>query len=89
MNFQKRRGLRGAVRATPEDILREAIAAHQALRDRERLRGADAESKALSAKAAPRRQKTGDDGRRAQFAAAMARAVFGRFYGTERPKKSE
>jgi|GEM_PF-3981338 len=82
MNFQKRRGLRGAVRATPEDILREAIAAHKALRDRERWRGADAgaEAKAPFAKAAPRRQKTGDDARRAQFAAAMARAVFGRFH---------
>lgn len=89
MNFQKRRALRGAIRATPEEILREAIAAHRALRDRERLRGADAESKAAFAKAAPRRQKAADDGRRARFAVAMARSVFGRFYRTERPKKSE
>jgi hypothetical protein len=91
MNFQKRRGLRGAVRATPEDILREAIAAHAALRDRERLRGAgaDAEAKAPSAKAAPRRRETGVDGRRAQFAAAMARSVFGRFYRTEPAKKNK
>jgi hypothetical protein len=89
MNFQKRRGLRGAVRATPEEILREAIAAHKALRDRERLRTADAESKAPSAKAASRRQKAGVDGRRAEFAAAMARSVFGRFYRTEPAKKRE
>ena len=35
MNFQERRGPRGAGRATPEDILREAIALHRAIKERD------------------------------------------------------
>jgi hypothetical protein len=78
MSFQGRRGLRGAFRATPEEILRQAIAAHRALKERERWQagrpGAD-EPPARS----PRRT-TEAARRRAQFAAAIARAAFGRFY---------
>ena len=88
MNFQRRRGLRGAVRATPEEILQLALTRHKALRDREQLCGEAAVSMRPSAKTAPR-CKADDDARRAQFAAAMARAVFGRFYQTARRKKGE
>jgi hypothetical protein len=87
MNVQQRRGMRGAIRATPEDILQLAIARHRALRDRERLRAGEAAPAAPSGKAAPPR-KTDDDAQRAQFATAMARSVFGRFYQTEHPKKN-
>ncbi len=88
MNFQRRRGLRGAVRATPEEILQQAIASHRALRDRENLRSGEAMSAVPSAKPAPGR-KTRDDAGQAQFAAAMARSVFGRFYQAEHPKKGK
>jgi hypothetical protein len=77
MNVQRRRDFRGAFRATPEDILRDAIARHRALRDQEEWR-AGAAAPAPAKAAAPR--KTGDDIRRAQFAEGLARAAFGRFY---------
>ncbi len=81
MNFQQRRGLRGAARATPEEILRQAIARHRALRERERLRADEAAVTVPSANAALRTKPA--DARRTQFATAMARSVFGRFYQKE------
>lgn len=83
MSFQRRRDFRGAFRAKPEDTLRDAIAHHRALRDRDEWRAKGA-APAPAKKAAPR--KTGDDTRRAQFAEGLARAAFGRFYRNERPK---
>jgi hypothetical protein len=86
MNFLRRRDFRGAFRVKPEDILRDAIAAHRAIRAREEWRAAKkaAPAKAKAKKAAPR--KTGEEIRRAQFAEGLARAAFGRFYHKERPK---
>jgi hypothetical protein len=74
MDFPQRRDFRGAFRATPEDILRDAITQHKALRA----------TPASAKKAAPR--KTGEETRRSQFAEGLARAAFGRFYYKERPK---
>jgi len=78
MNVQGRRDVRGAIRATPEDILRDAIARYRALRDQEEWR---ARAAAPAKTAAPR--KAGDEARRAQFAEGLARAEFGRFYRKE------
>jgi len=83
MYVQRRRDFRGAFRAKPEDILREAIADHKALRDREEWR---------AGRAAPAQTKTavlrkiGVDTRRDQFAEGLARAAFGRFYFKDRPR---
>jgi hypothetical protein len=81
MNVQRRRDFRGVFRAQPEDILRKAIADHKALRDREAWQ-AGRTAPARTKKAAAR--KTGTDTRRDQFAEALARAAFGRFYFKER-----
>jgi hypothetical protein len=81
MDLPRRRDFRGAFRATPEDILQEAIARHRALRDREQLRTKEATPARI---AAPR--NTAEETRRAKFAEAIARATFGRFYPKERPK---
>jgi hypothetical protein len=83
MNVQRRRDFRGAFRATPEDILRKAIADHKALRDREQLRAAPAAPKRTK-QAAPR--KTAAESQRDQFAEALARAAFGRFYFKDRSR---
>jgi hypothetical protein len=81
MDFQRRRDFRGAFRATPEDILQEAIARHRALRDQEEWRRAKAAVPAgASAPKAAAPRKTGDEIRRAQVAEGLARAAFGRFY---------
>jgi hypothetical protein len=85
MNVLRRRDFRGAFRAKPEDILRDAIARHRALQAREELRAKRATpAPAKAKKAAPR--KTGEETRRAQFAEGLARAAFGRFYHKERSK---
>lgn len=87
MDVPRRRDFRGAFRAKPEDTVRDAIAHHRALRDREELRakgGAKRATPALAKKAAPR--KTAEETRRAQFAEGLARAAFGRFYRKARPK---
>jgi hypothetical protein len=81
MDSQRRRDFRGAFRATPEDILQEAIARHRALRDQEEWRARAAVPATTSA---PR--KTGDEIRRAQFAEGLARAAFGRFYRKPPPR---
>ena len=81
MDFRQRRGFRGAFRATPEEILRDAIAQHKALRDREQLR-----DKQTVPPRAKKLRKTAEETRRIQFAEGMARAAFGRFYPKERPK---
>jgi hypothetical protein len=86
MTVRGRRWLRGAVRETPEEILECAIAKHKALRDREQLAAAKAGTEPpASAKRKP------DDAaiRQAQFAEAMTRSVFGRFYFKARPNGSE
>jgi hypothetical protein len=83
MNVQRRRDFRGAFRATPEDILRKAIADHKALRDREEWQAGPAASKRAK-KAAPR--KTAAESRRDQFAEGLARAAFGRFYFKDRSR---
>ena len=83
MDIPRRRDFRGAFRAKPEDTLRDAIAHHRALRDREEWRAKGAVP-APAKKAAPR--MTGEEARRAQFAEGLARAAFGRFYRKERPK---
>lgn len=77
MNFQQRRGSRGAFRATPEEMLRQAIAAHSALRERERWQSGLPQAH----KPPDETSRSGEEvKRRARFAAAMARASFGRFY---------
>ena len=85
MNFQERRGPRGAGRATPEEMLREAIAWHRAIAERERWQAAAA-APIAPLKRAPRRQSDDEVKRRAQFAEAVARAAFGRFYRKD-PKR--
>ncbi len=81
MDFRRRRDSRGAFRVTPEDILREAIARHKALRDREQLR---AKGAAPAPAKVPR--QTAEAVRRARFAEGLARAAFGRFYRKDRPR---
>jgi hypothetical protein len=81
MDFRRRRDFRGAFRATPEEILRDAIAQHKALRDREQLR-----TKPAAPAPVKKPRRTVEETRRAQFAEGMARAAFGRFYPKERPK---
>jgi len=81
MDSPRRRNSRGAFRATPEEILRDAIAQHKALREREQLR-----TKRATAAAAKKPRKTAEEIRRAKFAEGLARAAFGRFYPKERPK---
>lgn len=81
MDFRRRRDFRGALRATPEEILRDAIAQHKALRDREQLR-----AKRVALVTAKKSRKTAEEARRAQFAEGMARAAFGRFYRKERTR---
>ena len=83
MNVQRRRDFRGAFRAKPEDTLREGIADHKALRDREAWRAGQA-APARAKKAVSR--KIGAEIRRDQFAEGLARAAFGRFYFKDRPR---
>ena len=87
MNFMARRGIRGAFRETPEDILRRAIAAHKALRDRERWLERQAAPVSLPATVEPRRKPDDAQRGRAKFAEDMARAAFGRFYHKAPAKK--
>jgi hypothetical protein len=86
MNFQERRGPRGASRATPEEMLREAITWHRAITERERWQAAAAAAPIAPHKSAPWRQSDDEVKRRAQFAEAVARAAFGRFYRKD-PRK--
>ena len=80
MNFQERRGARGAGRATPEEMLRDAVTWHRAIRERERWQAAATAAPIGSHQSAPRRRNDDEVKRRAQFAEAVARAAFGRFY---------
>jgi hypothetical protein len=86
MQYQARRPRRGASRDTPEDILRRAIAWHRAIKAREAQQatrenaGAHLDEPVLRAAA---READGEAKRRAAFAGAMARAVFGRGYWKE------
>ena len=92
MAVQGRRPRGGARRGisqggTSQDILSEgilgrAIAAHRALRDREAWRRERERAGAPPPAEAPPRPRGGPEAAaRAQFAAALTRLVFGRFYG--------
>jgi hypothetical protein len=82
MNVQVRRARRGAGRATPEDMLRAAIAVHRALKEREALR-TGAVKPAASMRKPSRPAADPNARRRAQFARAIARSAFGRAYRDE------
>lgn len=79
MNVRGRRDFRGVFRETPEEILRRAIAAHKALRDREQWEVAKAAQPTAERKPAKRKANDAEI-RQAQFAEALARSEFGRFY---------
>lgn len=82
MSVNSHRARRGAFRASPEDILQDAIARHRALRQREELRT----PKVAEAAKVARQARPEEEARRARFAEGVARAVFGRFYYKERPR---
>jgi hypothetical protein len=89
MKFQERRGPRGA-RKTPDHILDPSVAFERALADREAWRAEKAARDGPRPEEPPGRrvdqEGKEESRRRADFAEALARSVFGRFYWKERPQ---